>query len=127
METFILPDPARALSRYMCSALDLHHVAGPKLPTFEAPGARFDHERGAPDGSGYATGRERAEVQHESGPVAEGDVDRESHSERMHLAAGSEHKGSFPAVSAYETARSAAPGITDLGNRQPVAVPIHPP
>ena len=75
-----------------------------RSPAFERARTRLDHERGAPHDRRHPAGSQRARPQHEAAHVAERDVDREPHPERVDVAARPEHEHAVDRVAAEEPA-----------------------
>ena len=71
-------------------------------------------------------GAEAAQVQDDARAVAERDVDREAHAERVHLAARPQHERALEVVAAREPTRALTAGPGHLGDRQHVVVANQP-
>ena len=86
--------------------------------------ALFRHDRNAQQPTSFDFNR--SGLDHVALAVAERDVDREPHPERVHHAAGPEHQHAVDPLPADETPPAQAPRDRDLGRRQHVVAAHEP-
>ena len=108
------------------SGTEFESIAHVHTPARERAGLRFERHRRAPHDRRNSARHEGHRAQHDTVAVAERDVDREAHSERVHIATRSQHHDTVDSVATEQTARPASGAGGLLGCGQHLTVTNEP-